>query len=130
MNWLWWFFRWYFRIKPGPATYLTTTYIGRNNNMVEFRLGWIQATKSFAIRQDIIASINIGADQPLATGLGMTANSFLREFNVGESVSWFVRTYGDNGTHADSARHLFTADNLEQVDAATGLTATFIQHIP
>lgn len=98
--------------------------------MEKYKLAWVPSVSDFASLQDVVASINGGADQVLASSLGMTSNNVIIDFNTGDQVEWWVRTHGDNNTQADSQSDSFQAVNTQSVLPATGLTHTFIQHLP
>jgi hypothetical protein len=78
----------------------------------------------------VVAKLNGGVEVPLQLGLAMTANNIVFDFVSGDQVEWWVRTRGDNATQADSLHDSFAAINQQSVLPATGLTHTFIQHIP
>lgn len=98
--------------------------------MEKFKLQWVQSTSDFAASQDVLAKLSGGAEQVLQSGLGMSANNIIFDFVENDQVEWWVRTRGDNATQADSVHDTFQAINASVVLPATGLTHTFIQHLP
>jgi hypothetical protein len=81
-------------------------------------------------RHELHGSINGGPPVPLATGIFASAVSTEVDLALGQNVDVFVRTFGDNGTQADSAHVTFTVQNGESVQPVSGLTANWLQHIP
>jgi len=99
--------------------------------MERYRLSWIQSTSDFANKQEVRAQINGAADISLAANLIMTVNSVEYDFPTDASVNWWVVTTDDTGTKtAKSADNLFQAVNLATLEPATGLTATWVAHLP
>lgn len=113
-----------------PATNLTITYKGRIDNMEKYTLDWVPAKKPFAETQQVFAAIDGAAPVQIGGDLEPQIDTFDVSLKTGAAVSIFVRTIGDNESQADSAPIAFTADNQDKIDAATGLSVKWVEHIP
>jgi hypothetical protein len=113
-----------------PATNLTITYKGRIDNMEKYTLDWVPAKKPFAETQQVFAAIDGAVPAQIGADLEPQINTVDVVLKTGATVSIFVRTIGDNESIADSAPINFTADNQDKIDAATGLSAKWVEHVP
>ena len=133
MTWLWYiirlFWAWLTRSSVRPVGQLTATHIGGNDNMEGFRIAWPPSPSLNVDRHELYVALDGGS--PTKThDLIASAVSQDVEVPTGATVTAFVRTYGDNGTQADSAHLVFEATDETQVLPVGGLTATWLRHTP
>jgi len=99
--------------------------------MERYRLSWVQSTSDFANSQDVQAVINGASAVPISVGQTMTVNQVTYDFPTGATVEWWIETTDDTGTKTvASVHHTFTAQNEAPLEPATGLQATWVEHIP
>jgi hypothetical protein len=96
--------------------------------METYRLSWVQSQSTFVQDQQVLASIDGVAAAQLGSNLPSNVGFIDYDFPTDSQVSWFVRTIGDNATQKDSIPDVFKAENLDKVQAATGLAHTWIAH--
>jgi len=116
--------------KLKPAKHLSHEHISSENNMEKYRLNWVQSTSSNANTQDVVATINGGAQTVLASGLLITTFSIEYDFEQDATIDWWVVTHNADLTQAvDSVHDIFVATNLEPLSPATGLTHEWLSHV-
>jgi hypothetical protein len=111
------------------ATNLTLKYVERVNNMERYLLSWTQAKKPFGEKQQILAKIDDNPEEQLGSDLPMSANHATIDLPTGSSGYVYINTIGDNGSQAPSASLTFVAENEDTIDAATGLSLAWQEHI-
>lgn len=112
------------------ATGLRQEFIGRNGSMERYKLSWVPSISDFANEQVVKAIVNGAAVQELQRG-PMSLFEKLIDVDTNATVEWWITTIDDTGTKtADSDHMIFTAANLGQLEPATGLGQTWMQHLP
>lgn len=129
LSWLGRIFRKIFRTEVRPATQLSAQYLGKDGQMERYRFQWIPSPSTFVEKVALVHTSGgdpevVGADLPPST-VETTA-----EFITDAQIQAWIRTWGDNGTVADSPRIDFIATNNEAVLPANGLTVNWEAHIP
>ena len=124
------FFKWLFyrcrKIKP--ATQLKHTLISGEDDMVKYKLSWIQSVSPFSATQNIKGTVN-----GIATAFGsmaMNLGELLVTFAEGDNVDWYVETVGENAKTTNSTHDTFIATNEMAPAPATGLGHIFVEYIP
>jgi hypothetical protein len=98
--------------------------------MEKYRIGWIPSQSDFVESRDVFAKENGGPTITVATGLPSSSNQIDANFTTGASVEVWTVVHGDNGTQAESFHLSFNAVNTQSVQPDTGLTATWLSHVP
>lgn len=97
--------------------------------MERYKAMWIPSPDDFVEKQQLVGRVNGAAEAVLADGLPSSAMSALLDLPTDAGVELWVRTFGDNGTKADSQSVSFVATNGSGVRAASGLTVVFVEHL-
>lgn len=138
VRWLDQLFRWIgrllrtiFKTKVAPGWGLTVVLTIRKDgdNMERFLFSWVPSPSSFSERQALVTSVN-GGPQTEGAELPRSASQTTADFETGSTVVAVIRTWGDNGSVADSNAVTFVASNGEAILPATGLKAEWQAHIP
>lgn len=110
-----------------PTTNLTISW---SSDMEKYRASWNPSPSTFVEKHELRGSLNGGADAAIVTEIA--ASAFEATFDVAEGTECdvYLRTYGDNGTTADSAHVRFTAKNEQTVQAVEDFGVAWQSHIP
>ena len=104
--------------------------------MEKLLVSWLLSPSTFVEKQQLFAKIyptgtaatgsagQFGADMP------SSQDSVEVNFLAGTTLDLFIRTIGDNGSHADGPSVHFDVKNLESVVAAGVPSVTWMSHTP
>ena len=97
--------------------------------MERYRASWNPSPSAFVEKHELRGSLGAAGDAVLVPDL--PSSSFEAMFEVGENVvcDVYLRTYGDNGTTADSEHARFTSKNMQTVAAAEDFAVAWQAHV-
>lgn len=114
-----------------PDTSLYKIYLGKNGeNMEKYRLGWILTDSTFVEKREVHLGLDGVTPSKFGADLPSSAAFLDVEVPTGAAVTFFTKVFGDNNTTASSTPFTFVAVNGETVAPDSGLTASWLAHIP
>jgi hypothetical protein len=114
-----------------PDTSLQITYLGESGeHMEKYRLGWVLSDSTFVEKREVHLGLDGATPSKFGPDLPSSAAFLDVEVPTDASVIFFTKVFGDNGTVASSEPFTFIAVNGETVAPDSGLTASWLQHIP
>ena len=114
-----------------PDTSLYKVYLGKNGeNMEKYRLGWILTDSTFVEKREVYLGLDGAAPSKFGSDLPSSAAFLDVEVPTDATVTFFTKVFGDNNTVASSLPFTFVAVNNETVAPDSGLTASWLAHIP
>jgi hypothetical protein len=107
----------------------TESFTQGDRQMERYKAKWSPSPSTFVEQHELIAKINAGAETALLTNI--QAPAFEATFTVeqGQQVECWLRTWGDNGTFADTPHVTFTVENKEAVLPVTGFSVAWMEHV-
>jgi hypothetical protein len=96
--------------------------------MEKYRAAWNPSPSTFVEKNELRGSVAGGAEIVLVPDLPPSAFEATFDVESGADCDVFVRTYGDNGTTADSLHVRFTASNEQAVAPVEDLDVNWLSH--
>lgn len=95
--------------------------------MERYRASWNPSPSGFVEKHQLIDVVG-GTESVLVDGLSSSSFEAFADLTTGTPHELFLRTFGDNGTTADSAHVAFTAKNEQKVAAVEDFGVAWVSH--
>lgn len=109
---------------------IAITYIGKAGSMERYRASWNPSPSAFVEKHELRGLVGASGDAVLVADLPSSAFEATFDVAEGSVCDVYLRTYGDNGTFADSGHAHFTARNEQTVSPVEDFGVAWLSHIP
>ena len=99
--------------------------------MQQYKAIWTPSPTAYMVdKHQWIGKLNGGGETVLVDNIPASAGSMTYNFADNVVVEAWLRTFGDNGTTADTSHVTFTAKNLQNVAPVGNFAIAWVQNVP